>query len=98
MDAPIHCEVFRITWPDWSTVTDARKVSIWQVMNQGIEDGLPPNRRSFVGINRLGDVITGFFAHEDRRIGVQYDSHWTKQERSDSSTCTTSTRNPISRS
>jgi hypothetical protein len=52
-------------------------------MNQGIEDGLPPNRRSFVGINRLGDVITGFFAHEDRRIGVQYDSHWIKQERSD---------------
>jgi hypothetical protein len=78
----IRCEVFRVTWPDWSTVTNERKGSIWQVMSEGVEDGLPPNRRAFVGINRLGHVIAGFFAHEDRRIGVQYDSHWTKQVQS----------------
>jgi hypothetical protein len=79
----IHCEVFRITWPDWSAVTQERKENIWEVVKEGIEDGESPSRRSFVGVSRLDDVIAGFFAHEDQRVGVQYDNRWKKQQTTD---------------
>jgi hypothetical protein len=81
MSEEIRCEVFRISWPDWSLVTDEIKDNIWQVMSQQVEEGEPPNRRGFVGTTRFEDVVAGFFAHEDRRLGVQYDRHWNREDR-----------------
>jgi hypothetical protein len=77
----IHCEVLRITWPDWSSVSDELKEGIWQVLSQRVEDGEAPNRRGFVGTTRFEDIIAGFFAHEGRRLGVQYDEDWNKEDR-----------------
>ncbi len=81
MSEEIRCEVFRISWPDWSLVTDEIKENIWQVMSQQVEEGEPPSRRGFVGTTRFKDIIAGFFAHEDRRLGVQYDRYWNREDR-----------------
>lgn len=81
MSEEIHCEVLRITWPDWSSVSDELKESIWQVLSQRVEDGEAPSRRGFVGTTRFEDIIAGFFAHEDRRLGVQYDEDWNREDR-----------------
>jgi len=81
MSEEIRCEVFRITWPDWSSVTDELRENIWRVLSERVEDGEPPNRRGFVGTTRFEYVIAGFFAHEDRRLGVQYDRDWHRENR-----------------
>ena len=81
MSEEIHCEVLRITWPDWSSVSDESKENMWQVLSQRVEDGEAPSRRGFVGTTRFEDIIAGFFAHEGRRLGVQYDEDWNKEDR-----------------
>ena len=81
MSEEIRCEVLRITWPDWASVTDEIRESIWQVMSQQVENGEPPNRKGFVGMTRFEDIIAGFFAHEDRRLGVQYDTYWNREDK-----------------
>jgi len=80
MAEKIRCEVFRILRPDWSSVTEEKREEIWRAIRQGVEDGEPPKRKGFVGVRCLDDVIVGFFAHEDLRMGVQYDRDWTKKE------------------
>ena len=50
MPEDIRCEVFRITFPDWSSVGKDLQEDIWKVMKAGVEDGHSPNRKSFLGI------------------------------------------------
>lgn len=80
MPEEIRCEVFRITWPDWSSISKECQEQIWEVIEHGVSEGEPPSRMGLVGTSRHEDVVAGFFACEDLRTGVQYDGDWRKQQ------------------
>ena len=73
MATEISCEVHRIVFPKWSSVSDDRKEAIGEILQNDYFVEEHPDRKGFVSLTKIEDVIAGFYAHEGERQSWQYD-------------------------
>jgi hypothetical protein len=75
-DEHLPCDVYRITFPNWSLLHDAAKARLRATLlrQQQAFVGASPNRRGLIGLSELGNTVAGFYVQEDLRQGLEGNS------------------------
>lgn len=68
------CDVFQIVHPDWSRIDEESRGAIWETLRDMYDFiGIKPSRKGFVGVNRVANIVAGFYVQEDLREGLRGD-------------------------
>jgi len=69
------CDVLEIVHPNWNRIDKESRESIWETLRD-MHDfiGIQPSRKGFIGVNRVANMVAGFYVQEDLREGLRGDS------------------------